>query len=136
MIENPFLRRILQRPWGRSAEAQLAKRLGGRQVPGSGNQDHSKGDVVTSGSAISGAGFVVEGKSTIHGSLYIQLDWLTKVTREALATSKRPALSVAFVTRDGRPKVNGKWMMIPEDVFIDLVNPYRTPGAPPGDGCP
>lgn len=128
---NPFLKRILKRTWGGKAEKLLARRLGGRRVPGSGNQDHSKADVVTSGGTISESGFVVEAKSTIHGSLYIQLDWLVKVTREALAISKRPALSVLFVTADGRPKVNGKWVMIPEDVWVDLVNPHRVPGGRP-----
>jgi len=112
---NPFLRRVLKRTWGRGAESLLARRLSGRRVPGSGNQDHSKADVVA-------GSYVIEAKSTVAASMSVKLSWLEKVTKEAAMTGRRPALSVMFVRSDGRPKPHGRWVMVEEHVFDEFCN--------------
>ena len=95
---------------GRKSEKTLARRLNGKQTPGSGNMAGSKGDVVLKD-------FLVEAKSTIHNSLGVKLDWLFKIMGEAQMVGKKPALAVTFTSDKGVAKIGGKWIMIVESTF-------------------
>lgn len=111
---NPLLRRLSKGDHGERAEKKAAKRLGGRQTPGSGSQQHSKGDVVL-------PTFLVENKATLHESMSVKLEWLKKISLEAIGRSREPALAIQFVDGQGKPVVDGSWVMIPERVFRELV---------------
>ena len=116
MTLPPAWRRAAARPVGAAgvkSEKRLAKRLGGRQTPGSGALEGAKGDVVL-------PDVLMEAKSTTNDSMSLKLDWLAKISGEASNQSKQPALSVTFVTGDGRPRKDGAWVMIPERVWKEL----------------
>ena len=98
---------------GRSAERHTAKRLGARLVRGSGS-GYLKGDMFL--------GTVhIEQKTTQNKSFSIKLDWLRKITKTALEQVKCPALLVTFTSGDGKPRTGGRWIMIPEDAWHDLI---------------
>lgn len=99
---------------GRAAEKKFATRVGGRLTPNSGAAG-SKGDVRRGDS-------LIEVKSTIHSSIVLHLDWLLKIAHEAGFTGKRPALSILFTTKSGDAKPNGKWVMIPETDYLEMVD--------------
>lgn len=99
---------------GKRAEDRTAKRLGARLTPASGALEGAKGD-------FSLGSLLCEHKSTVHDSLTVQLEWLAKITREAIAQGKSPALAIAFTTEDGRPRQFGKWVAIPEVIFQQLI---------------
>lgn len=63
--------------------------LGGRRTPGSGNQWHTKGDVIS-------RDFMGEDKTTKHSSFSLKLDDLKKLERNALAAGRTPVFSVNF----------------------------------------
>lgn len=98
---------------GRKAEARLAKRLGGRLTPGSGNQDGAKGDVVL-------ADMLIETKATEAESYRLEHELLAKIEREATETGRHPGFHVQFVDGTGRAKRFGSWVMIPEWLFNEL----------------
>lgn len=117
MSEPPFLRRLADRRFGlvgRQAEERTAKRLGAKLTPASGALDGAKGDMAL-------GCFLIENKSTVQGRIGLKFDWLAKIAREARTLGKRPALALSFTTGDGRPIVDGKWVLIPEHVFDELV---------------
>lgn len=99
---------------GRKAEARFAQRNGGRQTIGSGNMDGDKGDVVFSD-------MLVECKATEAESYSIPLQVLAKISREALRVGKHPALSVQFVLGNGKPQRFGSWVMIPEELAVEVL---------------
>lgn len=99
---------------GRKAEALLAKRLGGRLTPGSGNQVGAKGDIDL-------PDLLMETKSCQNETYRLELELLAKITREAHAKGKDAAFHVQFVDGVGRPKRFGSWVMLPEDVFQRLL---------------
>lgn len=100
---------------GRRAEKKTAVRLGGRQTAASGALDAQKGD-------FSAKDFLCENKSTVNASLSLKLDWLQKITREALPNGKHPALSLQFVDGEGRVVKAGGWVCIPESLFKELLD--------------
>lgn len=121
MSSNPYLNRIAKRDsghHGRVAEKQTAKRLGGRTQPGSGAVEGAKGDVVLTASTMQ---FLLENKATANDSMSIKLDWLLKVYQEALETGRVPALSVQFTALSGKSEKRGRWVMIPEATFQELI---------------
>lgn len=65
--------------------------------------------------------FLIENKSTVKESLSIKREWLRKITIEANTTGKAPALAIQFTDADGVPKRSGKWIAIPEDIFMELL---------------
>ena len=67
---------------GRVAETKTGKRLGGRMVAASGAMIGVKGDIDLDD-------FLVENKSTVNGSMSLKLQWLQKISHEALGRSKR-----------------------------------------------
>lgn len=111
---NPLLNKLSRNDHGQRAEKRTAQRLGGRMQPGSGSQQHSKGDIKL-------PDFLIENKSTIHASMGLQHAWFRKIAAEAIAINREPALSFQFVDGAGRPLVDGKWVAIPERLFKELT---------------
>jgi hypothetical protein len=99
---------------GLKAEGTTATRLGLRATAGSGAGQGYKGDLrdqVT----------MVEVKSTQADTMRLEYGWLRKVADEALYANRSPALSVQFVTGDGRPRADGAWVLVPEGVYRKLT---------------
>jgi hypothetical protein len=95
-------------------ENRLARKMGGRRVPGSGATEWAKGDV-------SLPQFLVEAKQTVHGSLSVKKAWLTKISREALAVGKVPALAIEIQGGDDDPLTARDWIAIPAAAFRQLT---------------
>lgn len=112
--DNPVINRLERKQHGQKAEKHAGKRLGGRLQPGSGSQDHSKGD-------IKGLNFLVESKSTIKDSISVKAEWLKKISQEAIETSKEAAVIIQFVDGTGRVIPGFSWVAIEERVFRELV---------------
>lgn len=116
--DNPFFRRQRRAgigAGGRRAEKKTAQRLGGRQTAASGALDADKGD-------FSVQDWLVENKSTQNASLSLKLEWLQKISREAMPNGKVPALAVQFTNADGTPARAGSWVMVPEHVFKERLD--------------
>lgn len=116
-MSNPYLDRKAKHAIGkagRKSEARLTKQLGGRGRPASGAMEGAKGDIDL-------GSFLVESKSTTGKSMSIQFEWLAKIGREARREGKSPALTVVFVTEDGRSVVDGEWCLVPMYVFRELT---------------
>lgn len=111
---NPLLQKLGRNDHGQRAEKRAAKRMGGRQQPGSGSQQHSKGDIKLER-------FLVESKSTIHESLGLKLEWFRKISKEAIDINREPALAIQFVDGAGRTIPDGDWVAVPARVFKELT---------------
>lgn len=63
--------------------------------------------------------YLLEMKSTTAQSIALQVGWLSKISQEAIAQSKTPALVISFVLPDGKPqmKTNAEWVCVPRHVF-------------------
>lgn len=99
-------------------ENRVARVTGGRRVPGSGSSPYAKGDVRLSS-------FLVECKKTEKASISITHKWLEKITQEAEALGKEPALAIEIQggDRDTR-KVSVRdrdWVLIPARLFKKLT---------------
>ncbi len=103
---NPLIERLGKSKHGTRSERRVAKRLGARVRPGSGAMQGAKGDSVL-------PKLLVESKATINGSLSLKKQWLDKITREALASNRAPALSVSFVRPSGEAVPHGDWIVLP-----------------------
>lgn len=112
MSDNPYLRRMAKSigKTGRVSEKRLTKSLGGRGRPASGAMAGAKGDIDL-------GGVLMEAKSTVNGSLGVKLDWLVKIAHEARSEHKVPALAVSFIRPDGKPVIDGEWVMVPRHVW-------------------
>jgi hypothetical protein len=99
---------------GRSAEKRAAKRLGGRVRPGSGALDGAKGDITVKK-------FLIENKAVSTDSISIKLDWLLKIYAESISAGLTPALAFQFVHGSGISELRNRWVMIPEDVFLEML---------------
>lgn len=108
------------------AEAQLVGRIGGRQVPGGGTIGAAKGDVEA-------GPFLIESKATVHLSASVRLDWLAKITGQAMHKGRVPALAIQFTDHKGHLKKGGGWVMIREAEFKDLLCHYETIHAKEGE---
>lgn len=113
MGSNPFTDRVHRH--GQKAEKKTAKRLGGVTRPGSGAVEGAKGDILV-------ATYLLENKSTERASLSLKRAWLEKISREARAEGRIPGLSLQFVNKMGYPLQYGRWVMIPEDEFKEMIN--------------
>ena len=113
---NPFIDRQNRgtHKHGQKSEKKTAKRLGGRTRPGSGAVAGAKGDIFLSD-------YLVENKSTEHASISLKLAWLEKISVEAREEGKAPALSIQFVDKQGNSKKRGRWVLIPEDEYKDIL---------------
>jgi hypothetical protein len=113
MTGNPYLDRIAKRGiggTGRASEQRLARELRGRARPASGARAGAKGDIDL-------GTVLMEAKCTAGLSMSLKRDWLLKIAAEARAEQKTAALSVSFVTPDGRPLMDGEWVCVPRHVW-------------------
>lgn len=92
-------------------ERELAKRLGGKVTPGSGNKA-VKGDVRMRGVAR------IECKTTQHRSFSVTLDMVRKIEDAALATDEVPIIVVEF--NDGQGKKVAEVAVVPTYVLHNL----------------
>lgn len=99
---------------GRASEKGLAKRLKGRPTRASGAVLTDKGDIDL-------PEFLMECKSTKNDSLSVKLEWLLKITQEAVLRGKKPAFAISFTNDHGKPIKSGTFIAIPEDVFKTLI---------------
>jgi len=123
MSKNPFLERVAKKGssgHGSASEKRVAKSLSARLTPASGALAGAKGDATFKRGKTK---YRLECKSTIHASMSLDLGWLVKIAHEALTTQSNPALSVSFVTPEGKPKLHGEWVMVPKYLFQELTNP-------------
>jgi len=88
--------------------------LGGRGRPASGALVGAKGDIALEQ-------FLMEAKSSTRESMTLKLDWLCKIAREARSEGKKAALTISFVTEDGRARLDGDWVLLPLHVFEELL---------------
>jgi len=98
----------------RAQEDRIAKAIGGRRVPGSGASMFAKGDV-------SQDRFLVECKLTEKASLSVKQSWLEKITAEAEAQGKYPALSIEIQGGERR-LAERDWIAVPRSVFQRLLD--------------
>lgn len=89
--------------------ADSAKR--GREQPRSGAGDVLKGDVDADS-------LLIEAKYTDKKSLSIKRAWLEKITREATALGKYPALAIEF--GDMPPGTPRDWVMVPKKLLEEF----------------
>jgi len=102
---------------GKLYEPKVAKVLSARLTPNSGAVAGFKGDM-------SMGRWLIESKTTVNSTMSLDLGWLVKITEEANTRGMNPALLVAFVQPDGRPKANAEsqWVMMPLSHFQDLTD--------------
>lgn len=100
-------------------EAVTARALGGNVQRASGATERHKGDVKTSD-------FLIENKTRLPSSrdgarsMSIKADWLEKISREALAEGKDPALAFQITGIDD-PSTEQRWIAVPESVFARML---------------
>lgn len=98
-------------------EKDIAKKFGGKRIPGSGNISGMPGDV-------SDVTFLHECKATKGGGTQIQAGWVRNISTQALAKNKIPLLQLRFEKQeDPTPK---DWVMIPVIDFLGLLE--KIPG--------
>lgn len=112
MAENPLFGRTGRH--GTHSERRVAKAVGGRLTPGSGAFTGHKGDFRKGRT-------LAECKSTVQMSATLKLDWLNKITQEAVQKGCDPALFLSFVTSNGKPKPGGDWVLVPKYVWDELT---------------
>jgi len=98
---------------GRKAEVKTAKRVGGDLTPASGAMDGAKGDFTL-------PDLLIENKSTTSDSFSVKYEHLQKISQEARAVGRAPALFFQFTRRDGTPHPSGKWVCIPEHIWEEM----------------
>lgn len=124
MTDCPLERRAAKRAigdHGRRAEKKTAKRMKGRLTPASGAMVGAKGDFAL-------PKFLVENKSTNNASLSLKLEWLEKISKEAVCVGKEALLTIQFVKANGEPVNFGKWALIPESVLNEILEEHSRKG--------
>jgi hypothetical protein len=68
--------------------------------------------------------FKIEAKSTVNLTLALESQWLVKISQEAVAGGQIPAITLSFVTPEGKPRMqrNAEWVAIPMWVFAELTS--------------
>lgn len=99
---------------GTVSEKKTAKRLKGQTTPGSGNMVGAKGDIRLTD-------FLIEAKCTRHSSISLKLDWLKKITSEAVQALRKPAMTITFVRESGEPVRDGKYVIMRELDFLEML---------------
>lgn len=79
-------------------EKEIAKKLGGSRIPGSGN-GHQKGDVRVKGI------IRIEAKTTKHKSFAITRDMVSKVEDASMVNGELPVIIVEFLDEQGRSEM-------------------------------
>lgn len=100
---------------GRASETRLSKKLGGKQVAGSGNQPLSLGDIRL-------GPILIEAKSTQKASLSIKHETAVRICKEARGKGKTPALALSFTDEDGHAKLHGDWLAFPAHVVKEWMD--------------
>ena len=91
-------------------EQSLAQRVGGKTQAGSGNQWHSKGDVIEKD-------FLTECKYTKNKSFRISVDLWEEISEKAFAMGgKTPAVEILL----GEGQENLKLIVLSEDDYLEL----------------
>jgi hypothetical protein len=102
-------------------ERAVGRAVGGKVQPGSGSSMYAKGDVLQrSTNAHDLDRFLIECKQTIHASLSVKGEWLSKITREAMAAGKEPALAIEIKGHDDAA-MEPHWVAVPLSVFKRLT---------------
>lgn len=116
MALNRLRAEVGKQDHGKLYEAKVAPKLSARLRPASGAMVSAKGDMVM-------REYLIESKTTTGKSLPIELGWLVKITNEALATGKVPALLFSFVLPSGRPAPNceSEWVAVSLQTFKSLT---------------
>jgi hypothetical protein len=93
-------------------ERRVGEAGGGRRVRGSGSKPHARGDAVWEQH-----GILLEAKRTEKKSISVKGEVLDRITREAMATGKVPALAIEvkteFAVRD--------WVALPLPVLLKIL---------------
>ena len=100
MKDNPYMKRCAKNGTtghGAKSEARIAKYMRARLSPASGAMVGAKGDARTED-------FLIECKSTVAETMKLDLGWLVKIATEARAKGLDPALTISFVTPEGKPR--------------------------------
>lgn len=104
----------------RKQEHRIAEDIGGRRQPGSGSQDHAKGDVRKKGA------FRIEAKYTRAKQFTLKREELDKISGEC-GHGEKPAFQVDFLNNvTGR--VEDSWVVIPYEDWKENLN---VPGNDP-----
>jgi hypothetical protein len=118
---------------GRKSEKRLTKDMGMKALPSSGALPGFKSDGIYRNH------FRVEMKSAKTKAIKLERDWLAKISQEAISHGQEPALTISFVTEEGKPamQLNPEWVAIPRHVFEELVqsNACEGCGAPHPTSC-
>lgn len=108
-------------------EERIAGAVGGRRVRGSGSSMYAKGDAKSGGHGFDRKDFLFEAKQTEHGSLSVKREWLEKITLEADAEGKYPALAIEIKGLVSKKKNQAAraserdWVAVPLSVFRKLI---------------
>lgn len=109
----------------KAQERKVASAIGGRIQPGSGAFESHKGDALREGGKFP---LLVECKRTTgNASLSVKAEWLGKITREALAKDRYPALSIEFdaevmaAEAQGRMAAETTWVALPLSTLRALL---------------
>lgn len=102
----------------KNQEDRIANRLGGKRVRGSGASMYSKGDVRDV--SLSGNDFLVECKQTDKASISIKWDWLRKISKEAMAVGKNPALTIEIKGGKFDPNTDRDWVLLPVRIIEQI----------------
>lgn len=98
-------------------EDELAQRLGGQRVLGSGALSGLPGDVDL-------GEFLLEAKLAVNAqSVGVSVRKLGKIWEEATSQGKLPAFVLGF--RKMPPPTPASWVCVPEDVFAEMLAAYR-----------
>lgn len=80
-------------------EKSLAKRMGGKLTPGSGNQ-YQKGDIMKAYGTIR-----IEAKCTKNKSFSVTRDMIQRIEDAAVCNNEIPAIVIEFIDEQGRPQM-------------------------------
>lgn len=100
-----------RKPWQKH-ERDVAELVDGRLTPGSGNKPMHKGDVKNDM-------FMIECKSSKHRSLSIKLEWLEKISEEALCRNRFPMVQLRFDSNCAST-CDRDWMLMPSGLYKAL----------------
>lgn len=89
-------------------ENDAADLVGGRRHRGSGASSYSKSDA-------SSADYQVECKQTSNKSMSLKLEWLSKISSEALSRGREPMLHIRFL--EAPSDCSSDWVCVPADVW-------------------
>ena len=95
-------------------ENRVARAVGGHRNRGSGASMYAKGDVRTDD-------FLIEAKRTVHASISVTKKWLDKISGEAAAAGKEPALAIEIAGGPNHAHGERDWVCVPLRVFRQLT---------------